>query len=237
MGPAQMSTAHNDHGRRRTRPISAGSPRALGLPKLREREGDRLALRPWPRLSAIHVGAVSLSDWRPVAMEPWERGSWEIPPAGLVGSATGGVTACRARLEAADVDIEMSLRMIDAERAGVVLGMEEAATGGVCVLLDASRGQMIVGRTTPAAYGIVLDDVFDRCLRPVTTGIDYALRILRRDRYTEVYLDDELVFSTVTQPAAEIGPRLAALVDSGRAQFTFGRVTELEPMGGGTESV
>lgn len=216
-----------------TGPFAAGTPRALGLPKVLEHREDRLLLRPWASLSSIWRGEMPATDWQPLTAEPWAHGSWHVAPPQIEGECAESVAACRGELEMVDLDLEVALRISGGERAGLILGTGAETARGVCVLLDALRDEVTIGHPRTVTYGIILDATLDRHLCEINTGVVYDLRVLRRDCYAEVFLQDELIFSSIVGPAGEGQPWLCVVLDRCAAQFEFGRISSLEPMGYG----
>ncbi len=196
----------------------SGSARALGLPKVVETAGDRLVLRPWRGLDALHVPA-RLSAWEAPATGPFSSGSWKTEQETVAGFCSQGAAATFASTSAADLDLSGELRLEGAERAGV-------AVGSALILLDAKRKQVSLSELRAGTFGPQLDPALDLVRRPVG---NHHLRLLKRDRYLEVFLDGELVFSSVWKETGSQG-RIAFVVEGGGATFRPTACHGLEPM-------
>ncbi|MFP3904607.1 MAG: hypothetical protein ACLFWB_10240 [Armatimonadota bacterium] len=195
-----------------------------------DRAGDRLVLRPWSGLSKIWRSEISGIAPCPMEDEPWARGTWEFTPSRIAGECSRGVCACRVDVETTDLDLEVTVCILQGERAGLVLGRGEELAKTVCVVLDARRNEVTIGHLRPAPYGILLDDTLDRYFRTIETGVPYTVRLLRRDRYAEVFIDEELVFSTIVGIPTEGRPWMGAVLEASKAQLDVRRATALEPM-------
>ncbi len=211
--------------------LTAASPRALGLPKVLACSGDGLALRPWPGISRIWREEISLAEPQPLTAQPWARATWDIAPPRILGQCAESVAACRAELPGPDLDLELDIQIDRGERAGITLGAGDGSARGVCILLDNLRNELSIGYMRPVTYGIILDATMDRCLREIRTDVKYSLRIIKRDRYVEVFVERELLFSLVVETSEEGRSWLGMLLDRCNARFHLRRVTSLEPIG------
>jgi len=209
-------------------PVAAGSPRAMGLPKRLDLEGERLVLRPWEGLKAIQRGEVHPEEWAPIAREPWVSGRWQAADDGFDVRCDGGVAGWAADTGSTDLEAACVLSLQSGARCGLVIGMGEDLASGTTVILDAGAGEATIGKLSRAPYGMRLDTVVDRAALGIGVGQNYTLRALKRDAYTEVFLDDELVFSTITGVPDPGGTRMAAVVESGRACLRGVRIGLLE---------
>lgn len=195
-----------------------GSARAFGLPKVVETAGDRLVLRPWRGLAKLHRPAC-LSAWKAPDSGPFSSGTWRTAGDTVTGFCPQGAAACFAHSDAANLDLSGELRQEGAERAGIGIG-------DALLLLDAKRNQITLSEFRAGTFGPLLDPPLDRVRRPVG---NHDLRILRRDRYIEVFLDRELVFSTVWKGTGDKA-RIAFVVEGGGASFRPAACHALEPM-------
>lgn len=209
--------------------VSATSPRALGLPKVLATDGDRLFLRPWKGLDALWERPLTPLAWSAPDTGPLSAGTWTIEANGVRGRSTLGGAACIAATGARDLDIEVRLRIVSGERAGVALGLDASRASGLLVLLDAARNRVTLGHFGAGMYGPVLDRTFDVVHRPIERERSYRLRVLARDRYAEVFLDDEVLFSTITGHIRP-GGDLACVVDSAEALFQVERAHAIRPL-------
>ena len=206
----------------------AGSARALGLPKVLDAVGNRLVLRPWSGLAAIQRPATQ-SEWQAPQTGPLSSGTWETTGSEVVGHCEQGAAVCVATVNPADLDITCEIHLLGAERAGIGVGGSTNGLGAAVVLLDPKRHQVSLNELRAGTFGPVLDPPLDaaRCLFCADGA--HRLRILKRNRYLEVFLDEELVFSTVWRDT-DADRHLVAAVDGGRAMFRPTAIHALEPM-------
>jgi len=206
----------------------AGSARALGLPKVLDAVGNRLVLRPWSGLAAIQRPATQ-SEWQAPQTGPLSSGTWETTGSEVVGHCEQGAAVCVATVNTADLDITCEIHLLGAERAGIGVGGSTNGLGAAVVLLDPKRHQVSLNELRAGTFGPVLDPPLDaaRCLFCADGA--HRLRILKRNRYLEVFLDEELVFSTVWRDT-DADRHLVAAVDGGRAMFRPTAIHALEPM-------
>ena len=96
---------------------------------------------------------------------------------------------------------------------------------GTVSLAGASRGNQ---------FGIVFNH-YDTVNRPLARGAAYPVRVLARDEFVEVYLDDDLLFSASQRNHARQGSLGFALM--GEIVVAGNRVASLRPItnGGGTQ--
>jgi beta-fructofuranosidase len=208
-----------------------GSARALGLPKVLVAVEDRLVLRPWCGLRGIQRPATR-GDWCAPARGPCSSGTWEMTGASVRGECAQGAATCVAELSAPDVDIACEIWLEGAARAGIgVAGGGGDGLGAATVLLDAQHGLVSVAELRAGVFGPVLDPTLDDARREVRAGQVVPVRILKRGRYVEVFVEDELVFSTIWRDSGR-GTSLVLVVDGGKAEFRLAELHGLEPMGG-----
>jgi hypothetical protein len=210
--------------------LAPDSPRALGLPKTLDREGDRLILRPWSGLERIWQGDVALRDWESIEMMPWAGGKWKFEQNVVEGRCDNGLCGCVTDVGATDLDLTCDLRLRAGERCGLVLGLDSEMAGGIAVMLDSVEEAVTIGYLERGTYGMRLDTILDRARVGIRTEQLHRLRILKRDRYTDVYLDHALVFSTITGVPSHCGTRLGAVIENGRAHYRFPHIRLLEKM-------
>jgi len=193
----------------------ADSPRALGLPKVLETAGNRLVLRPWRGLAAIHR-EISIGNWTAPTAGPFSSGTWATDGTLWTGRCPHGAAIATAPASTSDLDVTYDIHLRDAERAGIGVAGDRDGQSAALVLLDAKRGQIALCELRPGAFGPVLDPPLDLAHRSLQADATCRLRILKRSRYLEVFLDDELVFSTIwARPSA--GQNLVAVVEGGSA--------------------
>ncbi len=208
----------------------AGSPTAMGLPKLLVAEGDTLALAPWDGLPAF---------WLPAAIEPWNgytfgaahAGKWKSEGAHVTGECAYGSDAVIAECHAPDIDVEATVTLRLGRRAGIGVGMHpDKTSAGLVCLLDAEAGEITLSRFErwEHANGLRLDSRIDSINRRILRNHPYRLRILRRAGFLEMFVDDRLVFSSLVP--APSGGAIACVLESARADFAIDRVNALEPM-------
>ncbi len=213
----------------------AGALPAAGLPKVLRAEEERLFLAPWSGVQALWTAEADPGPWGSFPFGPAVPGTWEAGERSVRGECAWGADALLADAGAPDIDLEAEVTLLRGRRAGLAVGLRmDAESPGTAVLLDAERGEITVGglERWPHACGPVLDGILDRVSRPVERGRAYRLRLLRRGRYLEFFVDGRLVFSTVL-PDRPAGGALACVVESGSAEFRFSRLHAVEPLARG----
>ncbi len=206
-----------------------GSARALGLPKVVEAVGNRLVLRPWPGLAAIQRPADVPTDWQAPAAGPFSSGIWEVQNGQITGRCEHGAAVCVAPMDSSDVDLSCEIHLHEAERAGIGVAGKADGLGAAVVLLDAKRHQVALTELRAGTFGPVLDPPVDVAHCLACHGGAHRLRVLKRHRYIEAFLDDELVFSTVWKDTGA-GNHLVAVVEGGGAMVHPTALHALEPM-------
>ena len=210
--------------------IDSGSDRAMGLPKVLASESDRLFLTPCPGLRELWHREIQSLSWYTTGVGPLSGGTWRLDVVPVRGDCAVGGTVCIAEAGAGDLDIELRLRIRRGARAGVAVRLDGDGGRGLLAMLDARRDEVTIGRIQRGAgSGPYLDDVLDRVHMPVHTGADYSLRLLARDRYAELFVDDELLFSTIGGGVGQ-GTCIGCVVDEADAEFAVERAHELRPM-------
>jgi hypothetical protein len=206
----------------------ADTPRALGLPKVLKAADSRLVLRPWQGLDAIRrpIGA---GDWRAPSRGPFSSGEWRAEEDLQVGRCAHGAATCVAALDADDVEVSCQIQLQMAGRVGIGLAGGHDGQGAVAVLLDADRGEVALSEIRAGTFGPVLDPSLDAARRSISATGSYHLRVMKRSRYVEAFIDNELVFSTVWARQAA-GRNLVLVVEGGRAGFRIEATHALEPM-------
>lgn len=206
------------------------SDRAFGLPKVLAADGDRLLLRPWPGLEGLWEDELPLDRWAAPEQGCLSGGAWRRAGARVRGACATAGAACLVEAEAKDIDLEVTVTIKSGDRAGVALTAEDRSVWTPTVLLDARRNEITIGRMDHAYAGPRLDPFIDRCFTPVHTARPYRLRLLARDRYAEVFVDDVLVFCVTVGAGALRGNGFACVVDNAEADFDLIRAHRLRPM-------
>jgi hypothetical protein len=212
-----------------------GALTAAGLPKALVAEGDGLALAPWDGLRGIWQREARPEGWRTYPFGSAAAGEWQVDGERITGACAYGADALVADAGAPDIDLEAEVTLRSGDRAGIAVGMRpDRGSPGFACLLDAARAEITVGRFERAGHGSgpCLDTLIDTARRPLARDRAYRLRLLRRSRFLELFVDDRLVFSVALgeQPA---GGAVACVVESGAAEFRFTRVHALEPLARG----
>jgi hypothetical protein len=210
----------------------AGKPTSAGLPKTLVAEDGTLKLAPWDGLRGLWLREAAPGGWASHSFGAAEPGSWSVSGRRIEGACEYGAAALIADAGAPDLDLEATVAIISGRRAGLAVGLAaDRDSPGYCCLLDAEKGCVTVGHFErwPHGSGPRLDGVLDRVLHPVERGRPYRLRLLYRDRYLELFLEDRLLFSTVL-PQVRRGGAVACVLESGSARFAFERLHLIEPM-------
>ena len=208
-----------------------GNPRAWAIPKVLASEGDRLYLKPWDGQDRLRTRQLTPCDWRQSVTGNVPAGRWLTEGERVDGACALGGAAWHADVGARDVDIQVLVNIGRGKRAGVLFALADDGSHGLCVLLDAARGEATIGhyRCGHVAPTPDLEAVIDRVARPVHARQDYRLRILKRGKFAELFVGGELVFSTTTGHEGT-GGRLGFVVDSGEGRFQLLRAHEIEPL-------
>lgn len=210
--------------------IDTGSDRAMGLPKVLAVDGDRLLLNPWPGLRGLWHRPIQSFPWQTRGSGPLAGGAWGLGTEAVRGSCAVGGTVCIAETGAADIDLELRLCIREGARAGVAVRLDGDGGRGLLAMLDARRDEVTLGRfRREGGSGPYLDDVFDRVHMQVCRDRQYAIRLIVRDRYAELFVDDELLFSTIVGRVGQ-GTCIGCVADEANAEFSVERAHELRPM-------
>lgn len=210
--------------------LDANSHRAMGLPKVLASDGDRLYVKAWSGLEELWLRPLLLDDWQAPEDGPLSSGQWQVTSGRIHGRCERGGAACIATAVARDIDVELTVTIEQGARAGIAVGLDDHHGTGLLVLLDALRDRVTIGWFAKGGgAGPYLDETMDTLYQLTETGRDYHLRLIARDRYAELYLDGELVFSTITGRASA-GGGIACVVDEAEAQFSWKRAHEIKPM-------
>lgn len=228
-GYVARTVAHKDQ--RLTYHHFAGDPPAFGLPKALVRDGARLRLAPWEGLSALRTGEARLEPWESYTRGPGVPGVWRIVNRVVYGECGWGAAAAVSRPGAPDIDLTIGVLIEEGEFAGVAVGLDADAREGVLFGMDALRNEITVRRFHgwAPACGPDLSRILDTVRRDVRRGMPYKLRIIRRDRFAELYIDDRWVFSTVLDGPAQ-GGGVACVVETATARFRILEAYALEPL-------
>jgi len=193
--------------------------RSFALPKVLASAGERLYLQPWQGINRLRLHPLPVRGWRelPVGHAGLALpGEWEFGRGRISGTVGVGGSVAMADAGSSDLDISLAMALTTATAAGVIVGMHER--GGIALVLDAELGQVRMTHFAGmGAYGPMLDVPLDRIALPLAHGRKYALRILKRGRFCEAYVDGEMRFSVATGFAGKAG--LGLLVQNGGAQF------------------
>ncbi len=210
----------------------AGKPTTAALPKVLVAEGGTLRLAPWDGLKGLRLRAARTGPWRTYPFGPAAAGRWQVEGGEIRGECPYGADALIADAEAPDIDLEAVVTLQSGRRAGIAVGLkpDRESAGFVC-MLDAARGEMTVGRLERWAHaaGPYLDALIDVVRHPVRHGRPYRLRLLRRNRYLELFVDERLLFSSVL-PEPRGGGAIACVLESAAARFEIVRAYALEPL-------
>jgi len=220
------------HGQRVVYHHYAGNPPAFGWPKVLQADGDQLYLTVWDGLIQLRQGEIRLTGWKSLANGPKAPGDWHVEGTAIHGACDFGATILRADVEVTDVDIEAELTLRAGARAGLVSGLStEPNAKGIACLFDAEAGEITMGEayTWDHASGPNLSQIIDSVRRPVARDRTYRLRLIHRHRYVELYVDDRLVFSTVTDFVPETGG-IGCALESAQADFVIRQAHQLEPL-------
>ena len=207
------------------------APATFGFPKRLDAEGDRLILRPWDGLRRLWQQPLELDDWEHVAPGPVSSDVWQVEGDVIMGDCEFGASALYSAGDAHAVDIEAEVVIRNGARAGLLTGLSaEPKQTLLACLLDASSGEVTIGQacTWEHGSGPNLSGILDTCRRTIEYGRPYRLRLIQRNRFAELYVDDELVFSTVTGLVPAAGG-IGCTVESAQARFHFVRAHAIEP--------
>ncbi len=207
-----------------------GAVRAEGLPKTLACNRDALHLAPWEGVDALRTKRVMPRRWRELSIGGVSAGEWQVEGPVLTGRCAAGASLLIADVQADDVDLEASVTIEDGRRAGLAFGIDAKSHKGLFCQLDAECGEITLGLLNhgTGVYGPNLNTILDTVHRPVERRRRYRLRLLRRERFAELFVEGRLVFSTVVGEAE--GGAIACFVDSGRARIEIHQVHRLRPL-------
>lgn len=209
--------------------MDTATSRALGLPKRLCRDGGRLVLRPWSGLSRLWTRSLLPVTWTPPLTGICAGGEWLPDSPGLRGRCDAGAAAAFGCLGTADLDMDIRIRLEAGERAGLAVGGAADGRGALLVCLDAKHNEVTLGEFRYGVFGPSCDRVLDTACRPVRHGVEYRIRLVIRDRYAEVFLDECLIFSTIKGNLGT-GDYAALVVDSAIGYFRVERIHAIMPM-------
>lgn len=210
----------------------ASNPTAMGLPKRLVAEGETLALAPWDGLRGIWARPAQREAWQSTTFGSVTAGQWKAEGEKVTGECKYGADAFLADAHAPDIDLEATVILRRGRRAGIGVGMKpDKNSGGLVCLLDAEAGQITLSRFERWEHGNGprLDARIEEVRRRIQRNRAYRLRLLRRGKFLELFVDDRLVFSSLV-PDAPVGGAIACVLESAAAEFTFERIHVLEPM-------
>lgn len=210
----------------------ASSPTAMGLPKRLVLDGDTLALAPWEGLRGLWARPGEPGPWRSYSSGAVSAGRWSAEGEQLTGECGYGSDAYLSDVQAPNIDVEATVTLLKGRRAGLAVGMKpDATSNGFACLLDAEAGEITLGRFErwEHANGLRLDARIDTVKRRIARNRPYHLRLLRRGKFLELFVDDRLVFSSLL-PEPPTGGAIACVLESATAEFVIDRVHVLEPM-------
>lgn len=230
----------------------SSSQSSFAVPKeIVELAPGKLGLRYLPILEKHSMGQRLPSDTRPNPQpRKGDEGRWRVMDDGRVlGSARAMGTSAMILDEVGDAIMEANLTVESGAAAGLVLrasGREpvDPFSGdidqGIGVVFDVERQQVALrevsyqpghgwGITWRQARGIDPMPGYEQvCPYALKHGQLYLLKVLMRERYIEVYVDDFWVLS-LANPAFTKG-RLELMVERGEGSFEAISVTELAVM-------
>jgi beta-fructofuranosidase len=210
----------------------ASNPTAMGLPKRLVAEGDRLALAPWDGLSGLWQHQVMPKDWAAYTFGNAQAGRWNLGHEVVKGVCEYGSDVLLADVNAPEIDVDAMVHIRSGRRAGIGVSVtpDRKSSGLVC-LLDADAGEITLSgmERWEHACGLRLDARIDTVKFPVQRNRPYRLRILRRSRFLELFVEGRLIFSSVV-PDLPAGGALACVLESADAAFLIDRAHALEPM-------
>ncbi|MBT3378002.1 MAG: hypothetical protein HN742_00405 [Lentisphaerae bacterium] len=208
--------------------VSPGTPRALGLPKaLAVKDGQRV-VRPWAGLKGLWMEQLALSAPRQPDAGPFSNGTWNIGGETIGGGCPAGATMLLVE-GAPDLDAVVNVSIADGPRAGVAVGGDELSKGALLVLLDCEHNAITLNEVRAGMFGPSFGRPLDAVHRPLRNNAPYAVRIVKRDRYAEIFVNGELLFSTITEGIGR-GNWLALVADSAQAHFQIKRAHRIKPM-------
>ena len=128
-----------------------------------------------------------------------------------------------------DVDVQVVLRR--GRRAGIGIVTPDVESRGVAVLLDSERDEITLTRCDRWRHGcgMRLDDRIDVVRHGVRKGIAVRLRLMRRGQWLECFVNGRLMFASVL-PDVGPGGAVAAVLESGAADFHWDRIHRLAPL-------
>ncbi len=224
-----------------------GRRKAFGLPKRIEAQPDgTLALSYLPLLEPLMTPVPPAME-RP-APKPHDLGLWNRHDGGWVGQAAATGTACPVAQAVTDGEVTVRITAREAGRAGLVVRatreagqhMFDQPSRGLAVWLDFTAGRLMlqdvawvpgfgwgrhVGEQMGQDRGPHTLQQLALALRP---GQPYGLRVLFRDEYIEVYLDDRWMLSASACPIA--AGRVELALERGQARFDALAVRTLPPL-------
>jgi glycosyl hydrolase family 32 len=226
-----------------------GREKAFGLPKRIEQEpnGD-LHLAYLPLLEALLRPVPGSQEPSAHGAKPCDLGEWSRSRDRLIGEAAATGTA-RVQAEAlTDGEVVCEIVSKEAARAGVVIrafgehghAMFEQSCTGLAIWLDFECGRVLLqdAAWVPGfGWGRHIGEQVGQDRKPHTIqevsvplqiGHPYRLRVLVRDEYVEVYLDDRWVISASDCPIRSGGVELA--LERGQAEFRDLAIQSLPPL-------
>lgn len=146
-------------------------------------------------------------------------GVWQAEGECVTGSVKTAWARYTLPVKARSFILETNLTISNGVGAGVAIKQAEHGYGGLICMLDVQKQEVQLLRIPNLA-------VVDSRKIKLTHGKDYHLRVVSKDKYLEVFLDDELVLQCVCYSARE--GYMGFAVDRAEAVFTGLRAWELE---------
>jgi hypothetical protein len=205
-------------------------PAAFGWPKVLNADGDKLFLTAWEGIDKLRIGKLELINWNALSNGPKIPGKWQVDGNVIHGECELGASVLCNNIETTNVDIEIELTIHSGVRAGLVTGLSASLNNkGIACLFDAEANEITIGEvyTWENASGPNLSQIIDCVHCPVEYNRTYLLRQIHRNRYVELYVDNRLVFSTVTDFVPETNG-IGCALESAKADFVIKQAHELE---------
>jgi len=197
---------------------NCGPRPSLGAPKvIRQSEDGSLWLQYWDGLSRLETGVVLN---RITAESEREKG-WKLVTNRLVGRKDEGISISTLSPMLSDFNLLCTIRIEEGERGAVVFRYDEKTDKGLALTVNAQSGKVEIAAVEKGQVS-----TRDAILLGIRPSEEHTIRIFARSEFTDCYLDDKLVFSTVVD--APLSGKVGFVVDSAIVSFSNFRVASLE---------
>jgi len=198
---------------------NCGPRPSLGAPKvIRQSEDGSLWLQYWDGLSRLETDVVL----NRITIESERERAWKLVADRLVGHKDEGISISTLSPMLSDFNLSCTIEIEEGERGAVVFRYDEKTDKGLALTVNAQSGQVEIAALEKGQ--ISTRDAADLGIRP---SEEHTIRIFARSEFTDCYLDDKLVFSTVVDDVPLSG-KVGFVVDSAVVSFSNLRVASLE---------